>query len=171
MPVSAFAAAMCCNVGKLASVTASAMNAASHLPTVTCRHGQVHIVDDDEAVRTSLVLLACAQGWRTYAYASASEFLDASVHIEQPACLVLDLQMPGMDGARLCEKLLERGHDLPTLVLTAWPGGELARRAVMAGAREVIAKPCDPMLWLQAVERALAPGPGGASHTKAGSPG
>jgi FixJ family two-component response regulator len=112
-------------------------------------------VDDDEAVRASLVLLATAQGWQTRAYASATEFLEASGKIEQPACLVLDLQMPDMNGACLRQKLVERGEDLPTLVLTAWPSGELAKRALMAGAREVISKPCDPMLWLQAVERAL----------------
>ncbi len=119
------------------------------------RPNEVHIVDDDEAVRAALALLAQAQGWRTHAYGSASEFLAVAGNIKQPACLVLDLQMPDMDGARLREKLVERGQDLPTLVLTAWPGGEMARRALMAGAREVISKPCDPMQWLQAVERLL----------------
>jgi len=116
---------------------------------------EVHIVDDDEAVRTSLVLLASSRGWHTHAYASADEFLDATLDATGQACLVLDLQMPGMNGAVLRETLIARGHDIPTVVLTAWPGGDLAHRALKAGVREIVAKPCNPMLWLQAVERAL----------------
>lgn len=112
-------------------------------------------MDDDEAVRRSLALLASTQGWQTHAYASAAEFLDKPPREEGPACLVLDLQMPGMNGATLCETLVARGRDIPTVVLTAWPAGELARRAIRAGAVEIVAKPCNPTLWVQAVERAL----------------
>ncbi len=121
----------------------------------TREQAEVHIVDDYEAVRMSLVLLANSRGWQTHAYASAAEFLDTPLDKTGPGCLVLDLQMPGMNGAVLRETLVARGHDIPTVVLTAWPGGGLARRALKAGAREIVAKPCDPTLWLQAVQRAL----------------
>lgn len=116
----------------------------------------IHVVDDDEGVRSSLALLGQARGWSVRGYASADDYLSASASAEgQPECLVLDLQMPGMNGAELLEALKSSGKHLPAIVLTAWPDGDLARRAMQAGARRVLSKPLSPGDWLSAVEESL----------------
>lgn len=119
----------------------------------------IHVVDDDEAVRSSLALLGTARGWSVRAFASADDYLWAS-HAEpgQPDCLVLDLHMPGMNGAELLESLQASGRQVAAIVLTAWPEGELARRAVEAGAWRILAKPLAPADWLHAVEESLLKG-------------
>ncbi|RFF26860.1 MULTISPECIES: response regulator transcription factor [unclassified Wenzhouxiangella] len=118
----------------------------------------IHVVDDDEAVRSSLTLLGEARGWRVRGYASAQDYLATSFSGEgRPECLVLDLQMPGMNGAELLETLSSSGKHPPAVVLTAWPDGDLARRAAQAGARRILAKPFSPRDWLNAVEESLIP--------------
>jgi len=117
----------------------------------------VFIVDDDEAVRGSLTLLAEARGWDARAFDSAEAYLaQAPVHASgRPMCLVLDLHMGGMNGAELQERLQRRDFQLPTLILSAWPEGELARRALAAGASNVIGKPFAPCQWVELVEQLL----------------
>jgi len=120
----------------------------------------IFIVDDDEAVRNALILLANARGWNVLAFDSAEDFLARAPEQAdgRPMCLVLDLQMPGMSGAELQERLQRRDHRLPTLILSAWPDGHLARRALAAGACAVIGKPFAPSQWLEIVERLLERG-------------
>jgi FixJ family two-component response regulator len=118
----------------------------------------IHVVDDDDAVRSSLTLLGEARGWSVRGYASAYDYLTNSLSGEGlPQCLVLDLQMPGMNGAELLETLNSSGRHLPAVVLTAWPDGDLARRAREAGARRILSKPLSPGEWLSAVEESLLP--------------
>ena len=109
-----------------------------------CGHGPapaiVFIVDDDAAVRDALSLLVLSCGWTPHPCASAEEFLE-SFSRQRDACLVLDLQMPGISGADLQEILAELGADLPTIVVTAHPEHALARRARAAGALAVVSKP------------------------------
>ncbi|NEZ03950.1 response regulator [Wenzhouxiangella sp. XN201] len=118
----------------------------------------VHVVDDDEAVRSSLRLLGEARGWQIKTYASAHDYL-----AEPPSpqgrleCLVLDLQLPGMNGTQLLEMLRASDRQPATIVLTAWPDSELARRALAAGASQIIPKPFVPGAWLRAVEESLSP--------------
>ena len=116
----------------------------------------IHVVDDDEAVRSSLTLLGEARGWTVCAYASAEDYLSAPPTApERTQCLVLDLQMPGRNGADLLESLDYAGKQIATIVLTAWPDSELARRARSAGAVKVLSKPFAPADWLRAVEESL----------------
>lgn len=120
------------------------------------------IVEDDDAVRASLVTLAELRGWNVTAFASALEFLDWSEEAEvRPACLVIDLQMPEMNGAELAEWLQSHNRNIPTLALTAWPDGDLAHRASSAGVSKVMSKPITPSEWIRAVEQVctLQPGP------------
>ncbi len=118
----------------------------------------IHVVDDDEAVRSSLTLLGEARGWSVRSYASALDYLSAPRNwFPHAECLVLDLQMPGMNGAELLESLKASGNGIAAVVLTAWPEGELARRARRAGAGRVLPKPIVPGDWLRAVEESLVP--------------
>ena len=116
----------------------------------------IYIVDDDEAVRSSLGILAKAQGWQVKLFGSARAFLHEAGKLNGcPTCLVVDLQMPQMDGAELLEYLTAIDRMVPTIVLTARPEGAMASRALAAGADQVMSKPCDPVKWLQAVQSAL----------------
>lgn len=120
------------------------------------RQPVVHIVDDDEAVRSALSLLANAHGWGVRAFDSAAGYLEADPEVgDRPAVLILDLQMPGMNGAHLQEVLASQDRHIPTIVLTAWPEGELADRARAAGANAVLAKPFDPSEWLRTVKEVI----------------
>ena len=116
----------------------------------------VFIVDDDAAVRDALSLLVLSCGWVPHPCASAEEFL-GSYSRERNACLVLDLQMPGISGADLQEIMTEAGMDLPTIIITAHPDHALARRARAAGALAVVCKPFRQDELVQTIERALRP--------------
>lgn len=116
----------------------------------------IHVVDDDDAIRSSLTMLGEARGWKVLTYASADAYLaDLPSDRGVPGCLVLDLHMPGMNGAELQEALKAAGRHIATVVLTAWPESDLARRAREAGARRILSKPFSPGDWLLAVEEVL----------------
>ncbi len=100
----------------------------------------VHIVDDDEAVRCAVGLLVQSRGWIAATYASAEEFLDRFER-GPPACLIIDLHMPGMSGPDLQSVLRRRAPDLPVIVATALPEHPLADRSRELGAAAVLAKP------------------------------
>lgn len=118
----------------------------------------VYIVDDDEAVRTSLKLLLETHGLRTRPFASCADFLAAvPVDVDSPpgGCLLVDAHMPGMNGADLQEHLRAAGRDIPTILMTGQPHGPLVARALAAGAREVIAKPIDGQELLSRINQLL----------------
>ena len=103
---------------------------------------RVYIVDDDAAVRSALGLLARSCGWTPCPFDSAQAFLD-QYQPDNESCLLLDLNMPGMNGAELCEALRTRESQLPVFIVTAHQDTPLANRALKAGARAVLAKPVD----------------------------
>lgn len=98
------------------------------------------IVDDDADVRDALALLLTAHGLRVRTFDSALAYLRSEPE-PGDACLLLDLQMPFLDGATLQELLHHDQVQLPTIILTAYPDSLLARRALGAGARAVLSKP------------------------------
>lgn len=100
----------------------------------------IHIVDDDEGVRSSLSILARSFGWRTRLFASARAFLDVLAE-EDPSCLLLDLNMPEINGAELMEVLSDRRAAFPVIAITGQPQSSLVARARAAGARLVLHKP------------------------------
>lgn len=116
----------------------------------------VHVIDDDAGVRAALALLIEASGWQARTFASAQAFLERThdPHADH-VCLLLDLQMPIMNGAALKEHLRDHGMDLPTIVLTAAADGVLAKRALAAGALRVVMKPPDPAQLRVALTLAL----------------
>lgn len=114
------------------------------------------LVDDDAGIRSALTLLLEAYGLQVRTFDSALTFLQ-----ERPpqdhACLILDMHMPGLDGATL-QELLEMHHSrLPTIVLTAHPDGALADRARAAGARAVLTKPVSVATLLEEIRGVLPP--------------
>lgn len=114
----------------------------------------VFIVDDDEAVRSATRLLARSFGWNARAFGSAQEFLEALPQ-GMPDCLLLDLNMPEMNGVELQLVLASRGISIPVVVITGQKDSPLAARARAAGARALLAKPFFDEELKQSVEEAL----------------
>lgn len=101
---------------------------------------KIYIVDDDQAVRESLRLLLETSGYIVGAYPSAQSFLDAVDGLGF-GCLIVDLQMPEMDGLELQRRLTERGIKLPVIMVTAHGDVATAVRAMRAGAIDFVEKP------------------------------
>jgi FixJ family two-component response regulator len=114
----------------------------------------VFVVDDDEAVRDGLCELFSAEGIPVRAFASAEEFIAAAVS-DQPGCVVLDIQMPGMTGIELQSELVRRGAAIPVIVITGQGDVPKAVATLKAGAVDFIEKPFDPAALLHAVGQAL----------------
>lgn len=114
----------------------------------------IHLVDDDEAMRDSLVALLEARGYRTCAYASADAFLARGTAAE-PGCVVSDLRMPGTDGLALLRRLKADGITLPLVLITGHGDVPLAVAAMKAGAIDFLEKPFDADALFDAVEEGL----------------
>lgn len=122
--------------------------------------GTIHVVDDDEAVRDSLQALLQAKGLTAKTYASAEAFLAA--HPSAPdGCAIVDVRMPGMDGIALLNRLRQRGHRIPVIVVTGHADIPLAVQAMKAGAVDFVEKPYSNDAILDLARRALASAPGG----------
>ncbi|MGA8049652.1 MAG: response regulator [Burkholderiales bacterium] len=114
----------------------------------------VFIVDDDAGVRDSLALLLELHGYRTRASGSAEAFL-AGLDPNSSGCAIVDLRMPGMDGAALQDELHRRGSTMPVIIITAHGDVSAARTTLKAGAVDFIEKPIDDVQLLAAIRLAL----------------
>lgn len=115
----------------------------------------VHVVDDDSSLRTAVSRVLRAAGYEVRAYASAGEFL-LSEHGDSPACLVLDVRMPGPSGLELQQALEKRSHPLPIVFLTGHGDIPMSVRAMRGGAVDFLTKPVKRDTLLGAVQAALA---------------
>lgn len=115
----------------------------------------VFIVDDDEAVRTSLSRLVESVGLAAEAFPDAASFL-AGYDPQRPGCLLLDIRMPGMTGLELQERLAAGALPLPVIIISAHGDVEAAVRAMKAGAVDFLRKPYDAAVLLERVRAALA---------------
>lgn len=114
----------------------------------------VCVVDDDTGMRTGLCRLLEAAGYDARGYASAGDFLLADP-VDAPACLVLDVKMPGPGGLELQEALARRADAPPVVFLTGHADVTTSVRAMKAGASDFLTKPVKRELLLAAVQSAL----------------
>jgi FixJ family two-component response regulator len=114
----------------------------------------IHIVDDDKRFRTGVGRLLEASGFRVASYGSGDEIL-AHLPSPEPGCILLDLQMPGLSGAELQDRLAEEAPLLPIVFLTGHGDIGATVRAMKAGAEDFLEKPASREALLGAVERAL----------------
>jgi two-component system response regulator FixJ len=114
----------------------------------------VFVVDDDEAVRSSLKLLLKTLGFAAQAYASAREFL-ADFDPHRGGCLVLDIRMPGMSGLELQEELNARGALLPIIFITGHGDVPMAVEAMQRGAMDFLQKPFRDQDLLDRINKAM----------------
>ena len=117
----------------------------------------IHVVDDDESMRTALLRLLDAAGYEARGYASTGAFLLAP-QPKRPGCLLLDLQMPGPSGLELHEALQRDGIALPVVFLTGHGDVQSSVRAMKAGAVDFLTKPVGRQTLLEALRRALERG-------------
>ena len=115
----------------------------------------VMVVDDDANVRSGLEDLLEAEGYDVRAFADAADFLVQPAP-PVPACLILDMQMPQLDGMSVLQHMAERHLALPVIFLTGHGTIPLSVAAMKAGANEFLPKPVDPDALLAAVDEALA---------------
>jgi FixJ family two-component response regulator len=102
----------------------------------------ISIVEDDEPFRESMKKLMRVLGYTVEAFPSAADFL-ASPLISATACLVTDVQMPGMTGLELHRHLVDVGHRIPTILVTAYPDEITRDRALKDGVVCYVSKPVD----------------------------
>ena len=115
----------------------------------------VFVVDDDAAMRDSLMNLLRSVGLRAAAFASAQEFL-RSPRPDVPSCLVLDVRLPGLSGLELQQRLAEADLAMPIIFITGHGDIPMAVQAMKTGAVEFFTKPFRDQALLDAVQQALA---------------
>ena len=116
--------------------------------------GKIFVVDDDPGVRKSLGRLLAVAGWKVETLASADEFLDRAPH-DRPACLVLDVRLPGLNGLDLQERLARADGDIPIVFITGHGDVPMSVRAMKAGAVDFLPKPFEDEALLDAIGRAI----------------
>lgn len=114
----------------------------------------IYIVDDDESVITSLRNLLNSENYLTSTFTSPADFLQQADY-SLPSCLIVDLNMPGLDGFDVSQQLTERGYSIPTIFLTGFGTIPITVRAMKAGAYEFLTKPVMPDDLLRVVAGAL----------------
>ena len=119
---------------------------------------RIAVVDDDPSVRKALARLLRASDLDADAYGSAQQFLE-SLQTSAPDCLVLDLQMPEMNGLALQRELGRAGIRLPIVVITGHDEPGMQARCLAAGAAAYLRKPLEERTLLAAIEAAINPAP------------
>jgi FixJ family two-component response regulator len=114
----------------------------------------ISIVDDDGVVREATADLVSSLGYHTQTFASGEAFLETG-QLQQTSCLITDLQMPGLTGLELQSRLLDGGHRIPVIFITAFPTTGVRQQAMNAGAVAFLTKPFEETSLIQSIEAAL----------------
>ena len=122
----------------------------------------ISVVEDDEPFRDSMRKLVTALGYAVEVFPSAANFLESPL-LGETTCLVTDVQMPGMTGIELHRRLVDTGHAIPTILLTAYPDEAARKRALKDGVVCYLRKPVDDDQLERCLRSALAGNPGPCS--------
>ena len=115
----------------------------------------IHVVDDDESLRTALLRLLDAAGFEARGYASTGDFL-LQPPPDRPGCVLLDVRMPGPSGLDLQAALRRQASALPVIFLTGYADVAASVQAMKAGAVDFLTKPVEREALFEALQRALA---------------
>jgi FixJ family two-component response regulator len=116
----------------------------------------IHVVDDDAGFLKGMKRLLNARGLEVRTFASAEEF-QAKADLDEAACLILDVNMPGISGIELLNQLNQAGDEIPVVMVTA-SDSEVTRRAAMAGGcNGYLQKPFPSSALIEALANALGP--------------
>ncbi len=114
----------------------------------------IHLIDDDEGVRTSLALLISTVGLRVQTWADPQTFM-SGFDRQSIGVIVLDVRMPGISGLTVLEDLMNQGVDQPVIMLTGHGTVAMCRRAFKAGAAEFLEKPVNDEALLEALQNGV----------------
>jgi FixJ family two-component response regulator len=114
----------------------------------------VFVVDDDDSVRRSLALLISSAGWQRQTFASAREFLSCQ-RAQGPSCLVLDVNLPDLNGLEVQKRILDDRIEMPIIFITGYGDVRTTVRAMKAGAVEFLIKPFSNDVLLSAIGNAI----------------
>jgi FixJ family two-component response regulator len=117
----------------------------------------ISIVDDDQPYRESIQKLIMLLGYTVEAFPSAADFLASRV-LPETACLVTDVNMPGMTGVELHRHLVDAGYAIPTILVTAYPDEVVRDQALKDGVVCYLSKPVDDDYLERCLRSALEPG-------------
>jgi FixJ family two-component response regulator len=117
----------------------------------------ISIVDDDQPYRESMRKLIMLLGYTVETFPSATDFL-ASRSLAETACLITDVNMPGMTGVELHRHLVDAGYAIPTILVTAYPDDAVRDRALRDGVVCYLSKPVDDDYLERCLRSALRPG-------------
>jgi FixJ family two-component response regulator len=115
----------------------------------------VFLIDDDASIRKGVSRLLRSAGYKNEAFGSASDFLERDQH-PGPACVIVDVRMPGINGMDLQDLLLQRRREEQLVFITGHGDISMCAQAMKAGAVDFLPKPFRDTKLLQCVERALA---------------
>ena len=115
----------------------------------------IAIVDDNDSFRGAATSFVQSLGYTVAAFSSAEEFLQSG-RIDDTACLISDVQMPGINGLELRDRLRTQGHRLPIIFVSAHPASELPECAMKAGAQRFLNKPFCEHEMISCLDQALA---------------
>ena len=114
----------------------------------------ISIVDDDQLARDGIRELIESLGYNAVAFASAEHFLQSGV-IAHTTCMIVDLQMPGLNGLELQEAVRAKGYHTPVIVITAFPNETRRKRALDGGAVGFLSKPFDEACLIRCLTAAI----------------
>lgn len=121
---------------------------------MSARRAVIYIVEDDPSFRKSMVRLIKASGFEAVSFGSANAFL-AETFIRRPACLLLDVDLPGMNGLRLQERLQEKKCNLPIVFMTGHGSIPMSVQAMKKGAIDFLPKPFEARDLRNAILKAV----------------
>src|SRR5580704_10814673 len=121
---------------------------------VEMTRGLISVVDDDESIRRTTTFLIESFGFRVAAFESAENFLKSG-QLHDTSCLIVDVQMPGMNGLELQSALAAAGYDIPIIFITAYDNKVSRQQAMQAGAVAFLGKPFRDEELLQTIRSAL----------------
>ena len=115
----------------------------------------IFVIDDDTSVRRSLRRLLSTENYQVAEFESANAFLQSEPY-PRNGCIVLDVNMPGVDGMTLHDKLIQQGCDLPVIFLTGHGDIPMSVSAMKKGANDFLTKPVDEQVLLTTIAEAIA---------------
>lgn len=116
----------------------------------------ISIIDDDESIRRTTTLLIESFGYGAATFESAEDFLKSG-HVDDTSCLIVDVQMPGMNGLELQSHLMNAGYGIPIIFITAYDNSDSRRRALQMGAAAFLGKPFNDRQLLLTIHSVIGP--------------
>jgi FixJ family two-component response regulator len=121
------------------------------------KQSMISVVDDDQSFRDSMRRLLQSLGYAVTVFPSAAEFL-ASPKLADTVCLVADVHMPAVTGIELYKQLIETGHAIPTILVTAYPDDGVQERMLSLGVECYLSKPLEETHLISCLRSVFARG-------------